>query len=325
MQIKFIRLIDDLFVNLPQSRETLELKEEMVQNLMERYNDLLAEGKSAEEAFDIAAAGVGDVNELIAELLPSAPEPHDSIGNEAEDPEADDPQREWYRSFGFEGADTVAMVRHRAASLTALGVMLYILCPVPVILFGGRLGVMLLLALVAAATGLFIHMGMAKPKKSEMPEFGLNGGYATLSREAHRRQTAKTTTVAVMLYIFCAAPVILFSNMIGVSLLLAMVAAATGMFIYDGIAKPKKREMTDDPPPPSRESHEYLFNRGNKHRGKAGKPMSGAVSGITLALYLLISFQTGAWHITWIIFLVGVAVNNIIKAYNDMREGGGRE
>jgi len=284
---------------------------------------LLAEGKSEREAFDIAAAGVGDVNELIAEFCPHAPVPRDPFGTggDDEDAAAEDAGHNWYRSLGFEGAVTVAMVRHRMAALTALGVMLYILCPVPVLLFTSGFGVMLLLAMVAAATGLFIYMGMAKPKKSEMPEFGIDGGYTTLSRDAHKHQTAMITTVAVMLYIFCAGPVILFRSVIGVSLLLVMVAAATGMIIYDSMARPKKREMTDEFLPQGREKHDIYFSRGKKSRNKATKSISSAITTITLVLYFIISFQTGAWHISWVIFLLGAAVNNIIKALFELREG----
>jgi len=325
MQIRFIRLIDEHFAGLPQSGEILELKEEMVQNLMEKFGDLLAEGKSEQAAFDIAAASVGDVDELIAQLYPRAPEPRDPFrdSDEEEDIQEAGQGFSWHQAFGFDAGDTVATIRHKTACLTALGVMLYILCPVPVILLTNALGVMLLLSMVAAGTGLFIYMGMSMPKKREMPEFGIDGGYATLSKEVHKRQTAMITTASVMLYILCATPIILFRNTFGVSLLFVMVAAATGMLIYDSMARPKKREMTDESMPTDRESYEaYASSRGKKKHKKATKSLSSAISSITLVLYFVISFRTGAWHITWVIFLLGAAVNNIIKALFELKEGG---
>ena len=46
----------------------MELKEEILQNLIDKYHDLLAEGKSPEAAFNISVASVGDVDELLSGL-----------------------------------------------------------------------------------------------------------------------------------------------------------------------------------------------------------------------------------------------------------------
>lgn len=46
----------------------MELKEEILQNLIDKYHDLLAEGKSPEAAFNISVASVGDVDELLSSL-----------------------------------------------------------------------------------------------------------------------------------------------------------------------------------------------------------------------------------------------------------------
>ena len=53
---------------------------------------------------------------------------------------------------------------------------------------------------------------------------------------------------------------------------------------------------------------------------KARKSINSAMWAVIVVLYFLISFSTGAWYITWVIFLVGVAVENIIKAIFDLRE-----
>ena len=44
------------------------MKEEILQNLTEKYNDLLSDGKSEVAAYNIAVAGIGDISELIEEL-----------------------------------------------------------------------------------------------------------------------------------------------------------------------------------------------------------------------------------------------------------------
>ena len=48
MEEKIRRHVDELFSGTAPSRRSVELKEEMIQNLTEKYNDLIAEGKTPE-------------------------------------------------------------------------------------------------------------------------------------------------------------------------------------------------------------------------------------------------------------------------------------
>ena len=65
MNEKLREHIEKLFKNAPQTRQAVEIKEEILQNTIDRYNDLKAEGKSDEAAYNIAIAGIGDVDHLI--------------------------------------------------------------------------------------------------------------------------------------------------------------------------------------------------------------------------------------------------------------------
>lgn len=60
--------VDELFENAPNTKSVYEIKEEFMSNLTDKYDDLLAEGKSEDEAVNIAIAGVGDVDGIIKEL-----------------------------------------------------------------------------------------------------------------------------------------------------------------------------------------------------------------------------------------------------------------
>ena len=52
----------------------------------------------------------------------------------------------------------------------------------------------------------------------------------------------------------------------------------------------------------------------SKHKTKKRSAYLGAFWSLIVALYFIISFATMAWYITWIIFLIGAAVEQIIKA-----------
>ncbi len=43
-----------------------DIKQEILQNTMDRYDDLIAQGKAPQAAYSLAIAGIGDVSELLA-------------------------------------------------------------------------------------------------------------------------------------------------------------------------------------------------------------------------------------------------------------------
>lgn len=60
--------VEKLFESAPHTMKVVEIKEEILQNTIDRYHDLLAEGKSEQAAYNIAVAGIGDVEELLHSL-----------------------------------------------------------------------------------------------------------------------------------------------------------------------------------------------------------------------------------------------------------------
>ena len=68
MEDKLRAYMDYLFRDVKPTRKSVELKEEILQNLIDKYRDLLAEGKTPEAAYNIAVASIGDMDELLAGL-----------------------------------------------------------------------------------------------------------------------------------------------------------------------------------------------------------------------------------------------------------------
>lgn len=68
MNEKIKKHINLLFQEAPKTRKAMDLKEEMLQNTMEKYQDLLKEGYSEEDAFQNVISSIGDVSELFEEL-----------------------------------------------------------------------------------------------------------------------------------------------------------------------------------------------------------------------------------------------------------------
>ncbi|MBQ7086783.1 MAG: hypothetical protein IJM96_04830 [Clostridia bacterium] len=206
---KLEKYIEYLFENAPDTKEAKEMKEEILSNLMEKYNDLLADGYSESEAYDIAVRGLGDITGLIDKLERPAEKPM------------------------FTKEEIMADKR-RSGLITAIAVGLYILCVVPVII---------------------------------LSEFGM--------------------------------------DTVGVVMMFIMIATATVMLVYNSMT----RLVKDDD---EEEEKEII--------PPARKAINTAVSSIALAVYLILSFATGAWHITWLIFIISWAAKQIVKAVFELKE-----
>ena len=70
MEEKIRAHMEKLFVSAPKTEAARELKEEMLQNVLDKYQDLVAEGRTPDEAYLIAIRGIGDISGLIAGLGP---------------------------------------------------------------------------------------------------------------------------------------------------------------------------------------------------------------------------------------------------------------
>ena len=202
--------IDNLFMDAPPTKKTVEMKEEILQNLKEKYHDLLSDGKSEEAAFNIAVAGIGDISELIEELKREHSSRHDN--------------------------------------------------------------------------------------RSDQEKY------------EEKKLRAFRVSIAVALYILSIIPLLAFQNEVGVVFLAVLVAAATGILVYNSMTKPDfiKSEETI--------AEEFRqWRQSNTSRNSAYKSISAVLWSITLVVYFLISFTTRDWHITWLIFPIAFAVNNIIR------------
>ena len=186
MEDKLRRYVDGLFARTVPTKKAVELKEEMLQNLNDKYSDLIAEGKTPEAAYNIAIAGIGDVSGLLSEL-------------EADDMYEPDMEE-------FEAA------KRKSALLTAIAVMVYILSFLPALLLSqitGRfdviIGVPIMFVMIAFATGLLIYNNMTKPRFSKgsatmVEEFREWQAGASDKRSLRRAMSSALWTILVALY-----------------------------------------------------------------------------------------------------------------------------
>lgn len=134
MREQLIQYVQLLFAGAPESDE---IKEEILQNTLDRYDDLIDQGKTPEAAYRLSIAGIGDVNEIL-----SAPAQTEEAVSSPVPEESDS---------------------HVSRILRAVAIGIYILCPIPLIVLGSLdsdalsiIGLCGTLVMVAAATVLIL-------------------------------------------------------------------------------------------------------------------------------------------------------------------------
>lgn len=145
MREQLIQYVNLLFAG---SAGTEEIKQEILQNTLDRFDDLVARGSAEEAAYRQAIAGIGDVGEIIGGGQPAF---------QAE--EDDNPLPD------FEGTAPAV-----ARMLRAVAIFLYIVSPVPLILSDALgwdvIGLCLMLVIIAIATLLLLIFGRSKPEQT---------------------------------------------------------------------------------------------------------------------------------------------------------------
>jgi len=223
----------------------------------------------------------------------------------------------------------------RSAKQMALGVAMCILSPVVLIwltVFAGSkeamsdavavgIGIVVLLLMVAAAVTLFILSGFRLENYKYITEgiielvYGVEG-IVHERKNRHSPVFRLSIVIGVLLCIFSPIPLIVMaclnaSDMTVIScvvILLVMVAAAVYLFVRACMIRSGFDSLL--------QVGEYSVSEKKKKNGPIDwDNINGAFWCIVTALYLYLSFETGKWAVTWIIFVAAAGVECIMEAF----------
>lgn len=209
--------INYLFQNVPMSPAVADLKEELLSNSFDRYDDLVARGMPEADAYQSVVGSIGNVDELL------------------------------------------------------------------------------------------VSMGSVQ-----------STNYASDWDEERRSHTALTTTIAIGLYVLAA--VVFFvgifigevSGIDALILLFLAIAATicivpTCMLVYNSYRWPRYKKRSETMVEDFKQ-----WNNNTKKNKQLKRSLSGILWLIVVIIYFMISFTTFAWHITWIVFLVGACLDSVL-------------
>ncbi|MDR0381481.1 MAG: permease prefix domain 1-containing protein [Oscillospiraceae bacterium] len=140
--------VDALFAGVPRSRRVDEAREELLSGCLDRYRDLTEDGVEPAEAYRRVISGIGDVDELLRDLL----------REDAADPLA---ARRNTRRRSLFCAVSVALYFLSVAAL----ILIAELTPAP-----DEVGVVAFMLICATATGLLIYgLGTSRAEDAQRP------------------------------------------------------------------------------------------------------------------------------------------------------------
>ena len=265
MREQLIQYVSLLFAGAENCEDT---RQEILQNTLDRYDDLIAQGKSEEAAYRLAITGIGDVSEILGrnDTVPAAvPEPKKNTDN-----------------------DTLMK-----KLLRAIAVGLYILCPLPLIVLcemGMEIfGLCGLLCFVAVATMLMI-LGA---KKQDSPE----------KEDADEPKSEMGKSVSSLIWAIGLAVYLVLSFLTGawhITWVIFPILGAVNALVCAMIPAENPTAL--------------------RRNSSLKKGINSMIWAIGLALYFIISFATMAWYITWLIFPITGAVQGLVRAILDLKE-----
>ena len=228
-------------------------RQQLPQEALDLYDSLILEGKSEQESYAQVIAWIG------AQTQP-VPHPENTQKTDA-------------------AGEAKAFTPMGKRICTAIAVMMYILCPIPLILLQNVIGLSCLLGMVAC--GVAIQILAEKFMDTPDPMDPISKAVRPILHAS-----------AVALYVLSPIPLLMFQNTVGLCCLLGMVAVGVAMQIIAGSGKADVQPKAEADP--------------------VRKSIDSLVCLILLAIYLIVSFRTHAWWITWIIFPIGAAVKDLV-------------
>lgn len=292
MTNKYERLdafLEKAFEGSPNSPEACETKIEITTNLRQEYDDLLASGVDEEEALSRTCDSLGDISELFGKKETKSESDHQNDQNDQNNKYGQNDRNE------RRSARPKPPVSPFRQLVITLGVLLCALCWVPTVLFsvngyeGGFIAAPVLIS-VALGVMLFIFAGSMRVGVS-------------LATRLHYFLIG----LGVACEIACAAPLLILSGDTTFGLTMLFILIALGIVLIVGGAMIPCDKYDDD-------DGDDNDDRVEDNTPPIYKPIKSLIVALMLITYFVVSFATGAWAITWLIFLIGTAVDDLVLA-----------
>lgn len=310
--------LDNMFLGLPQNENILKAKEELLNMMEDKYNELKNSGKTENECIGIVISEFGNLSEISDAL---------GIKNIVE-------QKSEIPTISYEKAKNYLDDSKNIAPKTAMGVMLCILSPVVLLILIGlssiksnvsgfvlnenraiAIGLFVILLMVAYGVSYFLRYTSKLNNYDELQKIAFILDHKTQQMVIKTKKLEepiynKALTISVTAYILSALPILMSSllidrdgvNILSVAITLIIVALSTYNIIKNNGTRTACIVLL--------QMEDYSISEKSKNL----EAISRIYWSITVAIYLGYSFITGNWHKSWIIWPVAGVLYVAIEA-----------
>lgn len=314
--------LETMFANLPNTPEVLRAKNELWQMMEDKYNELIAEGKSDNEAVGTVIAEFGNLDEISEDL---------GIWNVVS--KTQDITR---RKVTMEEVKRYLHESSNYAYKLALGVFLCISSPVGAIISDAAnitdaFGILFLMSFIAAAVVLFVHSSITMHRWDFLKQELCTIDFATTNyindqKERYSSTYALLMTVGIVLCVVSFVPAAIIDeldlsfsgfDMDDMSGMILLVLVAIGVFMiilsytinntYVNLLKLNNASTV---------SGNYVSSQHpeTKYISPAAATVMSVYWQTITCVYLMWSFLTFNWHYTWIIWPIAGIINGVLNS-----------
>ncbi len=305
--------LETMFARLPDTPEVGKARAELWQMMEDKYMELINEGKAENEAIGTVIAEFGNIDELAGDLGLKAAVPAEDINfNKA-------------RRVSMDEAKGYLAAKAYEGYAIGLGVFFCIVsCCGFVAGISDLVSIGLMFGAIAAAVGLFVFSGLVMGRwdyiKKEACSIGIETReYVRSRQESFRAASALMMAIGVILCIMSVVPVIVvgeFGADEGYSLVMMFFAIGIGVFLFITVgvrSKSYKTVLSLGGEDAANGVYEALEKEKVYKNEKVKAVMSVYWLSVT-CIYLIWSFLTFDWHITWIVWVLAALVEKIIES-----------
>lgn len=325
--------LETMFANMPDTPEVIRAKSELFGMMEDKYNELISEGKSENEAVGTVISEFGNLDELADTLGLNANSHEDSSKTATPDKRilTLDETRHYIRTCS------------KRSLLIALGVMLCIISPIfPIIgdmvdiLIVENIIISLMFVTIAVAVAMFIFASTFLKDYAYIMKHTCVLDYQASQYVQNEKERMKPIysiclAIGVLLCIVCVIPPIIMDSFnIGIledisgALVLAICSAGVMLIVFQANAAASYRRLLSlngiTTTSGTYTNTDTSINSSKDYKNfEYINPTAASVMSVfwptVSCLYLCISFLTFDWHVTWIIWLVAALIYNVLKSF----------
>ena len=313
------KYLDAMFANMPNTAEVRKAKAELLQMMEDKYNELISQGQTENTAVGTVISEFGNLDELADDL---------GLSREVEETRTGESEIQ-RRLVTMEESQQYLANRSKKSVFLSLGVMFCIVSVACPIFFGGywgsgNIGTALMFISIAIGVGLIVFSNYIDSNWNFLKNEPCRIDMETADMVKERRRSfepvrALCVSLGVILCIICWVPNVIVSGYIGAlgpSLMFLLIGIGVFLIVYaNKVYGGFDRLLNLNDVTTVSGSYAAENKRPIRYKNKAAETIATIYWPMIVSAYLIVSFLTFQWHLTWIIWPIAGVMHRVVMIY----------